>query len=109
MTYGSTERFITPYHFSAIFCEDLGIPIQPYANTMSDLIQGQLDEAQNAVEIDITDAEVTEEDVMFSDDETEAIALDEDGEKVWDEADCRIIVNVSIFGRIACDSVDVAS
>lgn len=92
---GGTERFLTPYQFSAIFCEDLGIPLQPYATTMSDLIQGQLDEAQNAVEIDITNAAVTEDDVVFGDDEVEAMAADEDGEKVWDEADCRIIVNVT--------------
>ena len=83
------ERFITPYQFSAIFCEDLGIPLQPYANTMSDLIQGQLDEASNAVEIDIIDAEVTEQNVVFDD------GVDEEEEKVWQEADCRIIINVT--------------
>ena len=88
----AVESFITPYQFSAIFCEDLGIPLQPYASTMSDLIQGQLDEAQNAAEIDITDAEVTEEDVLFFEDEPD----DEDEDKVWDDADCRIIVNVRL-------------
>ena len=62
---------------------------------MSDLIQAQLDEAQIAVEIDITDADVTEDDVVFDDDEVEAAAVNDEEEKVWDEADCRIIINVS--------------
>ena len=69
---------------------------------MSDLIQAQLDEAQNTVEIDITDAEVTEDDVVFDDDGAEATGVhDDEEEKVWDEADCRIIINVRI-SRIDC-------
>ena len=61
------------------------------------MISGQVEEAQNAVEIDITDAQVTEDQVVWSDEEVEGeiMALDEEMEKAWDEADCRIIVNVS--------------
>ena len=80
-----------------MFCEDLGIPIIPYANTIADLISGQVEEAQNAVEIDVADAQVTEDHVVWSDEEVEGeiMALDEEMEKAWDEADCRTIVNVS--------------
>jgi hypothetical protein len=76
-----------------------------------------VEEAQSTVEIDVTDKEATEDDVVWSDDEVEeAMDLDhfpvngnehgedeEDAENVevvkkdkeWKEADCRIIVNVS--------------
>lgn len=73
-----------------------------------------MEEAQSTVEIDVTDKEATEDDVVWSDDEVEeAMDLDHlpvngdangedeedvevvNKEKEWKEADCRIIVNVS--------------
>ena len=81
----SAETFITPYQFSSIFCEDVGIPVVPHANTIADLISGQVEEAQNAVEIDVADAQVTEDQVVWSDEEVEGqiMVLEEEMEKAW--------------------------
>jgi chromatin structure-remodeling complex subunit SFH1 len=113
------EPFITPRQFASVFCEDLSIPLDPYATTMAELIQAQLDEAtgQGVIEVDILDEQAGEDDVVWSDEEevqepdevpenAKEILVDEDGEevegeveiveeKVWKEADCRIIINVS--------------
>ncbi|WRT65911.1 uncharacterized protein IL334_002862 [Kwoniella shivajii] len=139
------EPFIDPIQFAQIFCDDLSIP-QSYAATISELIKGQLEESQNTVEIDITNEDVTEDDVLFSDEEVEdqmeldvgeaneddAMALngttekiaendaekeaaveeeeqeEEEKEKVWEEADCRIIVNldVQIYTHILRDRIE---
>ena len=71
-----SEPFITPRQFANIFCEDLAIPSIPYAETISDLIQGQLDEASGCVEIDLRDRDVTEEDVVWSEDEVDEQTMD---------------------------------
>lgn len=70
------EPFITPYQFSIIFCEDIGIPISPYAQRIQDLIEKQIEENQNAAEIDVTNEEVTENDVVWSDEEVEGVMDD---------------------------------
>ena len=72
-THWILEPFITPRQFSVIFCEDVGIPVQPYAATVAELIQTQLDEAQGTVEIDVMDPMVTEDDVVWSEDEVEDV------------------------------------
>lgn len=83
------EPFITPYQFSIIFCEDIGIPISPYAQRIQDLIEKQIEENQNAAEINVTNEDVTESDVVWSDEEVEGVMDDafenEDGDKDGDE------------------------
>lgn len=83
------EPFITPYQFSIIFCEDIGIPISPYAQRIQDLIEKQIEENQNAAEIDVTNEDVTENDVVWSDEEVEGVMDDTfengDGDKDGDE------------------------
>lgn len=83
------EPFITPYQFSIIFCEDIGIPISPYAQRIQDLIEKQIEENQNAAEIDVTNEEVTENDVVWSDEEVEEVMDDAvengDGNKDGDD------------------------
>lgn len=83
------EPFITPYQFSIIFCEDIGIPISPYAQRIQDLIEKQIEENQNAAEIDVTNEEVTENDVVWSDEEVEEVMDDAvengDGDKDGDD------------------------
>ncbi|KAK4686922.1 chromatin structure-remodeling complex subunit SFH1, partial [Tremellales sp. Uapishka_1] len=104
------EQFITPFQFSSIFCEDLGIPVHPYAGTMTELIQGQIEEAQNAAEIDISNEEVGEDDVVWSDEEDEENmdGEEEEEEKMYEEADCRIIINldVQIYTFILRDRIE---
>ncbi|RSH92744.1 Chromatin structure remodeling complex protein sfh1 [Saitozyma podzolica] len=121
------EPFVTPHQFASILCDDIGIPPNPYATTIAELIQAQVEEAQSTVEIDVTDKEATEDDVVWSDDEVEeAMDLDhlpvngdangEDEEDVevvkkekeWKEADCRIIVNleVQIYTHILRDRIE---
>jgi hypothetical protein len=97
-----TERHITPYQFSAIFCEDTGIPINPYARTVSDLIEAQIEEAQIASEVNVVDREVTEEDVEWADEKDvddirDGAFAEEMAGRQWKEADCRIILNVSFL------------
>lgn len=104
---------ITPYQFSVIFCEDTGIPVNPYARTVSDLIEAQIEELQNASEVNVVDREVTEEDVEFVDQEYNQETIDEIRESAysdemavtrqWKEADCRIILNVS--GRVLVSAI----
>jgi hypothetical protein len=53
--------------FATVFCDDAAIPSKVYAETIADIIQSQIDEAQNAVEIDIIDPPITEDDVHWSD------------------------------------------
>lgn len=120
------------------FCDDVGIPAH-YAATIAELIQTQLDEARNLAAISVVDPDVTEDDVVWSEEEkeeeshieeatteiegeNEAEAMEVDGKvsaaatpqvevdeeeaeeeqedvyvhKVWPEADCRIVINVSI-------------
>jgi hypothetical protein len=101
------ETLISPYQFSVIFCEDTGIPVNPYARTVSDLIETQIEESQNTSEINIVDRDVTEEDVEWDEEETiDALRDAAHGEDVqyqpWKEADCRIILNVSQI-RICLD------
>ncbi|WVO19627.1 uncharacterized protein IAS62_000916 [Cryptococcus decagattii] len=83
------EPFITPYQFSIIFCEDIGIPISPYAQRIQDLIEKQIEENQNAAEIDVTNEDVMESDVVWSDEEVEGVMDDTfengDGDKDGDE------------------------
>lgn len=77
----------------------------PYARTVSDLIEAQIEEMQNATEVNVVDREVTEEDVEFTDQEYDQERIDEIRElayademaatRNWKEADCRIILNVS--------------
>lgn len=98
----AAETHISPYQFSAIFCEDTGIPINPYARTVSDLIETQIEESQNTSEIDVVDQEVTEEDVEWEEEEAiDGLRDNAHGEdalyQVWKEADCRIILNVSVL------------
>ncbi|WWD18147.1 hypothetical protein CI109_102596 [Kwoniella shandongensis] len=152
------EPFIDSMRFSETFCVDVGIPIHPYANVISELIKAQVEEHQNVAEIDISNEDVTEEDVVFSDEEEVEDAMDvggdaeadeengevEDGdaeaevdaeaeaeaeegdkdvqevqkdrrrarerepEQVWEEADCRIIVNldVQIYSHILRDRIE---
>ena len=94
------EIHISPYQFSVIFCEDTGIPVNPYARTVSDLIESQIEESQNASEINVVDRDVTPEDVAWTQDETIDEVRDAGHEDLrsygdWSEADCRIILNVS--------------
>ncbi|KAK8865672.1 hypothetical protein IAR55_000817 [Kwoniella newhampshirensis] len=130
------EPFIDTLHFSVVFCEDVGIPAHPHASVISELIKAQLEEHQNVAEIDISNEEVTEEDVVFSDDEVDdAMEVDggaeeqdngaeevdaeaeeekdarekeRDREQAWEEADCRIIVNldVQIYSHILRDRIE---
>lgn len=67
----TVERFITPEQFAQIFCDDVGIPASQYLSVVAELIQNQVEEAQRALEIDIADRDVTEEDVVWSEDEVE--------------------------------------
>jgi hypothetical protein len=78
----------------------------PYARTVSDLIEAQIEEMQNATEVNVVDREVTEEDVDFAEQEYNQETIDEIRETAysdemafranWKEADCRIILNVSL-------------
>ncbi|WWC88107.1 uncharacterized protein L201_003011 [Kwoniella dendrophila CBS 6074] len=74
------EPFIDPLQFAQTFCDDLAIPIT-HAATISELIKNQLEENQNAVEIDISNEEVNEDDVIWSDEEFEEVEsqMDLDG------------------------------
>ncbi|WVW80377.1 hypothetical protein I302_102358 [Kwoniella bestiolae CBS 10118] len=74
------EPFIEPIQFAQTFCDDLLIP-HTYAATISELIKNQLEESQNTVEIDISNEDVTEEDVVWSDDDA---SEDGDGEMQLD-------------------------
>jgi chromatin structure-remodeling complex subunit SFH1 len=67
----TVERFITPEQFAQIFCDDVGIPASQYLQVVAELIQNQVEEAQRAVEIDVADRDVTENDVVWSEDEVE--------------------------------------
>ncbi|OCF75214.1 hypothetical protein I204_04067 [Kwoniella mangroviensis CBS 8886] len=62
------EPFIEPIQFAQTFCEDLSIS-HTYAATISELIKNQLEESQNTVEIDISNEDVTEDDVVWSEDD----------------------------------------
>ncbi|WWC60528.1 uncharacterized protein I303_103102 [Kwoniella dejecticola CBS 10117] len=163
------EPFIDPLQFAQIFCDDVSIS-RDYATTISELIKNQLEESQNALEIDISNEDANEDDVIWSsedEDEVETpgtdviMALDPsvepaDGtakgdkpksngttgevgngdkstpapvekekeqeeeqedpeeekemekEKEWEEADCRIIVNldVQIYTHILRDRIE---
>lgn len=72
------EKFITPTQFGTIFCEDIGISVNKYANIVAEIIQSQVEEVQNAADIDVADPEVTEDDVVWSEDEVEEETTDED-------------------------------
>ncbi|WVQ85596.1 hypothetical protein IAT38_007762 [Cryptococcus sp. DSM 104549] len=65
------EPFIEPHQFAGVFCDDIGISAS-YASTIAELIKTQLEEAQNAAEIDIMNEEVTEGDVVWTEEVTEA-------------------------------------
>ncbi|WVR05628.1 hypothetical protein IAU60_002650 [Kwoniella sp. DSM 27419] len=141
------EPFINPRAFAEMFCKDIGISAVGNADYIEGMIRSQLEDAQNTVEIDIQDEDVTEDHVQWSDgDEVENVMeLDaetpaparssegpgadggdgavEDGveadidrdidvakdtDKVWKEADCRIIVNldVQIYTHILRDRIE---
>ncbi|TYJ55741.1 hypothetical protein B9479_003517 [Cryptococcus floricola] len=65
------EPFITPHQFGVIFCEDLSIPVTPYANTISDLIKSTIEESQNVAGIDVGDQDVGEDDVVWEEEKAE--------------------------------------
>ncbi|OCF45232.1 hypothetical protein I317_00754 [Kwoniella heveanensis CBS 569] len=144
------EPFIKPKSFAEIFCADVGIPTQPHAEIIENLIKAQIEEAQNTLEVDILNEDVTEDDVLWSDDEVEDVmevdttsspqgeaglaennkeirgvsegvdAVDdaegqvdaanekEEKEKVWEEADCRIVINldVQIYTHLLRDRIE---
>lgn len=101
-----SETHISPYQFSVIFCEDTGIPVNPYARTVSDLIETQIEESQNTSEINVVDQDITEDDVHWTEDNTidtmrDGAHDDEAHYGQWKEADCRIILNVRTNRRPA--------
>ncbi|WWC68418.1 uncharacterized protein I206_102345 [Kwoniella pini CBS 10737] len=148
------EPFIDPIQFAQVFCDDVSIS-RDYAATISELIKNQLEESQNTLEIDISNEEAKEDDVVWSSEEEDEVetpggdmALDanvetveingggvkgstgeptggadtadqeqagqeqeeqeEEKEKSWEEADCRIIVNldVQIYTHILRDRIE---
>lgn len=59
-----------------------------------------MDDARRAVEADVKDSEVKEEDVVWREEEVEREMNDDEEEveeqKEWRDADCRVIVNVRL-------------
>ncbi|WVQ97035.1 hypothetical protein IAU59_004145 [Kwoniella sp. CBS 9459] len=144
------EPFINPKSFAEIFCTDIGIPTRPNAEIIENLIKAQIAEAQNTLEVDVLNEDVTEDDVIWSDDEVEDImdvdspltppgdtgltenkeirgvsegvdaapeeadeqadAIDDNEGKdnTWEEADCRIIINldVQIYTHVLRDRIE---
>ncbi|EIW72832.1 hypothetical protein TREMEDRAFT_26575 [Tremella mesenterica DSM 1558] len=105
------EPFMTPYQFAAIFCEDVQIPVQQYATVIADLIQAQIEESQPVAEADIGNEEVTEDDVIWSDEEEGMVEdenEEEEVEKQWAEADCRVFLNldVQIYSHLLRDRIE---
>ncbi|ORY24684.1 hypothetical protein BCR39DRAFT_546165 [Naematelia encephala] len=101
------EPHMTPISFARIFCDDVGIPANQHAQTIADLIQGQLEEAAGCVELDLVDREVGDGDVVW--DEVERDDDDEREREVGQvDADCRIIVNldVQIYTHILRDRIE---
>lgn len=88
--WNANEPFYKPLDFATILCNDVGIDLS-HAQTLADLIQTQLDEAQSTVVIDLATDDTTPDDVIWSDDEVED-AVDNEGI----EPDCRIVINVSV-------------
>ncbi|WVF70662.1 hypothetical protein IAT40_005455 [Kwoniella sp. CBS 6097] len=142
------EPFIKPKSFAEIFCADIGIPTH-HAETIASLIKAQVEEFQNTLEVDVLNDDVTEDNVIWSDDEVEDVMdadspltpqgeagltetkeirgvsegvdrVDEADEqidaangkegkdKVWEEADCRIIINldVQIYTHLLRDRIE---
>lgn len=87
--WNANEPFLKPIDFATVMCNDIGIDVS-HAQTLADLIQTQLDEAQSTIVIDLATDDSTPDDVVFSDEEVEE-AVDEGV-----EPDCRIIINVSL-------------
>jgi hypothetical protein len=86
--WNAADPTIKPYEFAIILCDDIGIKAEN-AHTIAELIQTQIDEAQNAAFIDLQTADVTPDDVLWSDEDEDA------DESKFVEPDCRIIINVS--------------
>lgn len=91
--WNANEPFYQPLEFAKIFCRDVGIS-DTHAETISNLIKAQIEEAQNTVVIDLGTQDATPDDVEWDDD----VAMHEDDER-WVEPDCRIIINVSVPPR----------
>jgi len=89
--WNAADLSLKPIEFATILCDDLGVR-PDLAQTIADLIQTQIDEAQPTAFIDLQTADATPDDVMWSDDETEDEPKDE---SKFMEPDCRIIINVS--------------
>lgn len=92
--WNAADPLLKPLEFATILCDDLGVPTNPHANTIADLISAQIDEAQAAAFVDLQTPDATPDEVMWSDDES----VDE-REDDYTEPDCRIIVNVSFTAR----------
>ncbi|KAL7424227.1 Chromatin structure remodeling complex protein sfh1 [Cryptotrichosporon argae] len=90
--WNANEPFLKPADFARTFCDDIGIPPDPHATTIADLIVAQVEEAMNTVEVDVVDADVGPDDVRWSEDDDD----DEDDEREWAESDCRVIVNLDV-------------
>lgn len=101
--WNASEPFVKPLEFATIFCHDVGIH-ENNAATIAELIIAQVEEAQNAVGIDLATRDVTPDDVVFSDEEAPAAAQEEH----YPEPDCRIIVNldVQIFQHVLRDRIE---
>ncbi|WOO85705.1 Chromatin structure-remodeling complex subunit sfh1 [Vanrija pseudolonga] len=93
--WNANEPFYKPLEFATVFCEDLGIPVQ-HAETLAELIQAQLEEAQSTVVIDLGTEDATPEEVVWSDGEGESMEVDENGEATFAEPDCRIVINLDV-------------
>jgi len=68
---------------------------------VSELIDAQIEEAQNASLVNVLDPEVSEEDIEWEDARTvddirDGVYAEEMAVRQWKEADCRIILNVSL-------------
>lgn len=85
----------TPETFAKIFCDDLSIPIVPYAEQVADMVRGQIEENQGLAEIEVipdVGAEVTADDVAVFD--GGEVLEPEKLKRKAQESDCRIIINV---------------
>jgi len=69
------------------------------------LIDAQIEEAQTASLVNVVDPEVSEEDIEWTDERAvddirDGAYAEEMAIKQWKEADCRIILNVSLYPLI---------
>ena len=72
------EELIEPEHFARIFCQDLDLPENPWAETVANQIRAQLEEHEGVAAMDLG---------------LEAAALPQDEEI----PECRVILSVSSF------------